>query len=40
MASDQLYLDKWPLERDLEILDIYLDLLTVSQVINEVQITK
>ena len=29
MASDQLYLDKWPLERDLEILDIYYDLLTV-----------
>ena len=29
MVSDQLYLDKWPLERDLEILDIYGDLLTV-----------
>jgi len=28
MASDQLYLDKWPLEYDLEILDIYWDLLT------------
>jgi len=29
MASDQLYLDKWPLGCDLEILDIDWDLLTV-----------
>jgi len=28
MASDWLYLDKWPLGHDLEILDIYWDLLT------------
>jgi len=40
MASDQLYLDKWPLGRNLEILDIYWDLLTVLQVIKKVQITK
>jgi len=29
MVSDQLYLDKWPLGYDLEILDIYGDLLTI-----------
>ena len=40
MASDQLYLDKWPMEHDLEILDINRDLLIVWQVIKEVQITK
>ena len=40
MALDQLYLDKWPLEHDLEILDINQGLLTFYQVINEVQITK
>jgi len=28
MASDQLYLDKWALERDLEILDMKQGLLT------------
>jgi len=40
MASDQLYLDKWSMEHDLEILDINRDLLIVWQVIKEVQITK
>jgi len=40
MASDQLYLDKWPLGHDLKILDIYWDLLTIWQVFEEVQITK
>jgi len=40
MASDQLYLDKWPLECDLEILNINGDLLIVLQVIKKVQITK
>ena len=40
MASDQLYLDKWPLGRELEILDIYGNLLMILQIINEVQITK
>ena len=40
MASDQLYLDKWPLECDLKILNINGDLLIVLQVIKKVQITK
>ena len=40
MASDQLYLDKWSLECDLEILNINGDLLIVLQVIKKVQITK